>query len=162
MNGNLLILSVTLIPIVFTHTVEANDLPETNQPEVINDIITNGIIESLSLADQQNVRLNYQPFDSGFNLSVGTTQYSNTIENTQSYTHSLTYNTKTFLGVGWKQLVKDVRFELGAYYQTESQFDNLRQSYQVDPLDSGLNNTFSENRVTGWQPVISLDMSYQF
>ena len=107
------------------------------------------------LEPAMGVQLDYQPFDSSFNVSAANFQ-------TQP---SSNFNTpvvnRTYLGVGWKKLLDDaqnlgVRVDIGAVYD-----DKTTQSGKesAKALDSSSQPSSSP---TTWQPVISLGVSYRF
>ena len=100
------------------------------------------------------VQVDYQPFDSSFNMSAANFQ-------TQP---SINLNTpvinRTYLGVGWKKLLDDaqnlgVRVDIGAVYDDKISQPGKEAAKAVDSSDQS-------SPAASWQPVISLGVSYRF
>ncbi len=100
------------------------------------------------------VQVDYQPFDSNFNMSAASFH-------TQPAANLNTpVVNRTYLGVGWKQLLDDaqnlgVRVDIGAVYDEKSS-----QPHKVALQEVNTNNTTTP--ATSWKPVVSLGVSYRF
>ena len=101
------------------------------------------------------LQVDYQPFDSSFNMSAASFQ-------TQPNTNlNKPVVNRTYLGVGWKKLLDDaqtlgVRVDIGAVYDDKTSQPGKEAA---KALDSG---NQSSSPAASWQPVISLGVSYRF
>ncbi|OED47241.1 hypothetical protein ACH42_03150 [Endozoicomonas sp. (ex Bugula neritina AB1)] len=101
------------------------------------------------------LQVDYQPFDSSFNLSAANFQ-------TQPNAHlNKPIVNRTYLGVGWKKLLDDaqnlgVRVDIGATYDDKSSQSGNEAVKVIDASNQ------PSSPATSWQPVISLGVSYRF
>lgn len=107
------------------------------------------------LEPSMGVQVDYQPFDSSFNVSAANFQTQ-----PSSNLNTPVVN-RTYLGVGWKKLLDDaqnlgVRVDIGAVY------DDKTSQPGKEPVKALDSNSQSTSSPASWQPVISLGVSYRF